>query len=320
MKTILVTGGNGLVGSAIQKILFEDLSSLLNISLNSYTFIFSTSKDCNLLNYDDTFNYFSLVNPVFVIHLAAKVGGLFRNMNNKVEMYLDNIKMNNNVLEVCHKLKVTKVVSCLSTCIFPDKVEYPINETMLHIGEPHSSNNTYSYAKRMLDILSKAYQEQYDDNFICIIPTNIYGPNDNFNLADSHVIPGLIHKCYLAKKNNEPFVIYGSGSPLRQFIYSIDLARLILWSLFVYDKRDTIILSNSEKDEISIKTVASEIASIFEYDNIKFDTTRSDGQYRKTADNSKLLSYLPNFKFTDIKTGLKETISWFNENYDSARK
>jgi GDP-L-fucose synthase len=261
-----------------------------------------------------------LVNPVFVIHLAAKVGGLFRNMNNKIEMYLDNIKMNNNVLEVCHKLKVTKVVSCLSTCIFPDKVEYPINETMLHIGEPHSSNNTYSYAKRMLDILSKAYQEQYDDNFICIIPTNIYGPNDNFNLEDSHVIPGLIHKCYLAKKNNEPFVIYGSGSPLRQFIYSIDLARLILWSLFVYDKRDTIILSNSEKDELSIKTVAIEIASIFEYDNIKFDTTRSDGQYRKTADNSKLLRYLPDFKFTDIKTGLKETIVWFNKNYDSARK
>jgi GDP-L-fucose synthase len=241
-------------------------------------------------------------------------------MNNKVEMFLDNIKINNNVSQVCHELKVEKVVSCLSTCIFPDKVTYPINETMLHLGEPHSSNNTYSHAKRMGDVLSTAYQEEYNDNFICIIPTNIYGENDNFNLIDSHVIPGLIHKCYLAKKNNEPFVIYGSGKPLRQFIYSKDLAKLILWTLFVYDKRDTIILSPSEKDEVSIETVANEIASIFDYKNVVFDNSKSDGQYKKTADNSKLMSYLPDFKFIDIKDGLKETINWFNDNYEKARK
>ena len=110
---------------------------------------------------------------------------------------------------------------------FSDKTSYPINESMLHNGPPHSSNDAYAYAKRMLEIHSKAYNEQYNDNFVCIIPTNLYGPYDNYNLQDSHVIPGLIHKCYLAKKENKPFYVWGSGKPLRQFIFSEDLAELI---------------------------------------------------------------------------------------------
>ena len=128
--------------------------------------------------------------------------------------------MNDNVLSCSHKYGIKKVVSCLSTCIFPDKTTYPINETMLHNGPPHLSNDAYAYSKRMLEVQSKAYQEQYGDNFICVIPTNIYGENDNYNLENAHVIPALIHKCYNAKKNNKKFIVCGTGSPLRQFIYS----------------------------------------------------------------------------------------------------
>ena len=311
MKTILVTGGSGLVGSAINNIINNSIYN------NEYNFIFLSSKNCNLLNYDETFQYFNNIKPSYVIHLAAQVGGLFKNMKHKVDMFIDNITINNNVLKVCHEIKVEKLVSCLSTCIFPDNTTYPINESMLHLGPPHSSNDAYAYAKRMLDVLSTSYRQQYNDNFICIIPTNIYGPHDNFNLEDSHVIPGLIHKCYLAKQNNQPFIVAGSGSPLRQFIYADDLAKLILWSLFDYHDLDTIILSPSESSEVSIKFIAEEIAKSMDYNNIIFDSNKSDGQYKKTADNSKLMNLINDFEFTDISYGIKKTVEWFIENNHS---
>jgi GDP-L-fucose synthase len=125
----------------------------------------------------------------------------------------------------------------LSTCIFPDKTTYPIDETMLHTGPPHSSNAGYAYAKRMIDVLNRCYNEEYGCQFTSVIPTNIYGPHDNFNLEDSHVIPGLIHKACIAKDAGTDFVVWGSGTPLRQFIYSNDLAKLMIWTLRSYDVR-----------------------------------------------------------------------------------
>jgi len=234
-------------------------------------------------------------------------------MKLKVDMFEKNILINTNVLKVCHEIKVKKVVSCLSTCIFPD-------ETMLHNGAPHFSNDAYAYAKRMLDVQSRAYQEQYNDNFICVIPTNIYGPHDNFNLQYSHVIPGLIHKCYLAKQKGEPFVIAGTGTPLRQFIYSEDLAILILWALENYNEIEPIILSVSENDEKSINFVATCIAKKLNYENLIFDKEKPDGQFKKTANNSKLLARIQNFDFTPIEEGISKTVEWFEANYKNSRK
>ena len=148
---ILVTGGSGLVGSAI-----KDLSN----SYNEYKFIFTSSKDCNLKSFNETKIFFEKELPDYVIHLAACVGGLYKNISEKVEMFEDNLMININVIKCCHIFKVKKLISCLSTCIFPDKVIYPINEKILHNGEPHNSNNAYAYAKRMLDIHSKIYREQ----------------------------------------------------------------------------------------------------------------------------------------------------------------
>lgn len=310
---ILVTGGSGMVGQAIKNVMNE-----LN---ETHDFVFLSSKDANLTNFLQTRKLFRTQRPDMVIHLAACVGGLFKNMNQKVDMYEKNMLINHNVLKCSHDFKVKKVVSCLSTCIFPNKTKYPIKETMLHNGPPHTSNEGYAYAKRMLEVHSRMYNEQYGDNFICVIPTNIYGEHDNYNLEDAHVIPSLIHKCYLAKQKNEPFIVFGSGKPLRQFIYSQDLARLILWSLLKYDKKDTLILSVSEKKEVSIKKVATIIAEKMNYkNNMKFDTTKSDGQYKKTASNKLLLKQNPNFKFVDIDKGLDNTIKWFIDNYDSCRK
>jgi len=307
---ILVTGGTGLVGYALRQ-----------ISTNyNYELKFLSSKDCNLENLNDTKILFDYIKPDYVIHLAACVGGLFKNMNNKVEMLEKNFKINYNVIKCCHDFKVKKCISCLSTCIFPDDTSYPIDETMIHNGAPHNSNYTYAYAKRFLEIHSRAYREQYNDDFVCIIPTNIYGPNDNFNLDDSHVIPGLIHNCYLSKKENKDFIVKGTGKPLRQFIYSIDLAKLIMWTLENYSSSESLILSVSEEDEISISQIAEIIADKFDYKHrIKYDAIYSDGQYKKTANNSKLIS-LVDFNFTKIKNGINDTIDWFLDKHDIIRK
>jgi GDP-L-fucose synthase len=308
---ILITGGTGLVGSAFKNILNK----------YSYEFYFLSSKECDLSDYKQTFTFLNNYKPDYVIHLAAYVGGLFKNMNYKVDMLEKNILINYNILKCCHEVKVKKVISCLSTCIFPDKTNYPINENMLHNGPPHYSNDAYAHAKRLLEIHSIAYQEQYNDNFICVIPTNIYGENDNYSLEDGHVIPALIHRCYLAKKNKEKFIVRGSGKHLRQFIFSEDLAKLIMWVLEYYEQKESIILSVGEKDEVSIEYVARQIAKFYDYEHmIEFDTSYSDGQFKKTADNSKLTNLYGEFKFMNIDEGIKKSVKWFINNYNTCRK
>lgn len=270
-------------------------------------------------DFSKTLELFKEINPEYIIHTAAKVGGLGANINYKGEFFFDNIMINTNVIEAARQIGVKKVVSFLSTCVFPDNSIYPLTEDQIHAGEPHNSNYPYAYAKRMLDIQARAYREQYGMNIANVIPTNIYGPNDNFNLEKGHVIPSLINKCYLAKKNNTDFIIWGSGKPLREFIFTKDIAILTTWALENYNEEEPIIFSTSE--EISIKDIALLIAKYMKFDgNIIFDKTKSDGQYRKPSSNKKLMSYLPNFKFTSIEDGLKETIEWFNNNYKIARK
>lgn len=304
MQRILVTGGSGLVGHGIQTIAPD---------WSQYEFVFISSKDYNLLNMSETVAMFEKYKPQYVIHLAGFVGGLYRNMNHKVEMLEKNLLINFNVIKCAHDFKVTKLIACLSTCIFPDKVSYPIDETMLHEGPPHFSNDAYAYAKRMIEIHCRAYRENFGDRFMCITPTNIYGPHDNFDLVNGHVLPSLIHKCYLAKQKNEDFIVCGSGKPLRQFIFSQDLARLIMIILENHDE-DNIILSVPESDEKSIEYVAREIATNFDYaDSIRFDTTLSDGQYKKTVSISKLLNLVGDFQFTSLENGIKQTIEWFKK-------
>ncbi|KAK8807202.1 hypothetical protein WA158_003961 [Blastocystis sp. Blastoise] len=315
METILVTGGAGLVGHGIQLYLEQGHKR------DNETWIWLSSKDGDLNDYDACKAIFDKYKPTYVIHLAAKVGGLFNNMDHKVEFYNQNVIMNMNVLEQCRLHHVKKLVSCLSTCIFPDKTTYPITEDMIHNGPPHFSNEGYAYAKRMIEVLNRLYHEEYGCQFTAVVPTNIYGPHDNFDIVGGHVIPGLIHKCYLAKKNNEDFVVWGSGKPLRQFIYSVDLGELFVWVLRDYQEIAPIILSVDEKDEYSIEQVARAVAKAFDYeDRVVFDHSKADGQYKKTASNDKLRKYLPDYKFTPIEQGIKETVDWLNANYEKARK
>ena len=268
MKT-LITGGGGMVGSAMQ--------SPLKL----------TREYCDLTNPKQTIGLFKAIRPEGVIHCAGKVGGVGGNMNYKGEYFYDNLMINTNIIEAARQAGVKRLVAFLSTCVFPDNVEYPLTIDQIHKGEPHFSNYPYAYAKRMADVQIRAYREQYGLNYTSIIPSNIYGPNDNFSLEHGHVMPMLIHKLYLAKQNKTDFVVWGTGKPLREFIYSKDIAKISEWVLENYEGEEPLIISGDE--EISIKDLALTIAKVLDYKGeIRFDSSKPDGTPRKLMDSTRL--------------------------------
>jgi len=307
MGRILVTGGNGLVGSCF------------NTEEKREKYTVWNSKYCDLR--DKTLVEKKLKGKWYdgIIHTAAKVGGVGGNMKYKGEFFYDNIMMNTNVIETARKEGIENLVCFLSTCVFPNDVEYPLTEKKIHLGPPHFSNDAYSYAKRMAEVQIRAYREQYGLNYKSVIPTNIYGINDNFDIENGHVVPSLIHKCFIARETNKPLTIWGSGKPLREFIYNKDVVKLTEWVLEYYNEDEPIILSTSK--EISIKEVVEMIIELMNFKGeVKWDIDKPDGQFRKPSDNSKIKHYLPNFKFTPLYDGLKETINWFESNYKYIRK
>ena len=213
---ILITGGTGMVGSA-----FEHIYPKRNIIICPRTY--------DLRNSQHAQRVLQNIHPDAIIHLAAKVGGVKANMEYLGDFYRDNVLINTNVLEAARKFKVKKVVSLLSTCVYPDEVNYPLTEDQIHNGPPHPSNYAYAYAKRMLDIQSRAYRDQYGCNFITAIPNNLFGEHDNFDLENSHVLPAIIRKVYEAKLNGTNVSLWGDGSSLREFTYSRDLAEILLF-------------------------------------------------------------------------------------------
>lgn len=299
---LLVTGGTGLVGSSISNV---------DVRLGS--------KDADLKSWSQTDKLFNKHRPTNVIHCAARVGGLGGNMSAKGEFYYDNIMINTNVIEACRKYDVKKLICFLSTCVFPDDATYPLTEEMIHSGEPHSSNFGYAYAKRMADVQIRAYKEQYGLNYLSVIPCGVYGLNDNFNIKSGHVIPSLIHKCYIAKHTNTDLEVWGSGKPLREFLYSKDIGKICNYLIENHSGTDPIILTSGL--EYSIRDIVSLIVNAMEFKgSVKWLDDKPDGQYRKPASNERLLSIIPNLELTPIEVGIKETVEWFTENYERARK
>ncbi|XP_056144231.1 GDP-L-fucose synthase-like [Lampris incognitus] len=312
---VLVTGGSGLLGKAIEHVVHEEGGRL-----EGEEWIFISSKEANLLDIEQTRAAFEKYHPTHIIHLAAKVGGLYQHMRENLQFLRDNLKINDNVLQTAHEMGATKVVSCLSSCIFPDKTTYPIDETMIHNGPPHDSNFGYSYAKRMIDVQNRAYFGQHGRCYTAVIPTNVFGPYDNFNIDNGHVLSALMHKTLTAKRDGTTLTVCGSGTSQRQFIYSLDLGRLILWVLREYSEIDPIILSVGEEEEVTIKDALEMITQSMDFKGpIRFDTAMSDGQLKKTASNAKLRRYLPDFTFTPLREAIKTTCDWLVANYDSAR-
>ena len=304
---VLVTGSNGLLGQALRKVLGNG-------------HVYHTRKDVDLTNYEETFKFFEdkILNEGVntVIHTAAKVGGVNANMNNNESFFKDNYVINSNVIKVCSILKIENFVNILSTCIFPhENITYPLTSEQIDNGVPHPSNYGYSYAKRLSGYETQIFRNVLNKNWYSVVPTNLYGPYDNFNLEDSHLIPGMIHRAYLAKKNNEKFVIWGDGSPLRQFVFSEDMARLIVWSLDNWNSEKHCMMI--DETEVSVMDVARIISKKFGFNenDLIFDETKPKGQFRKPA-----ASDIKDFKFKLIGDGINETIDWFIKNYENIRK
>ncbi|KAI5118941.1 hypothetical protein M0805_006287 [Coniferiporia weirii] len=343
-KVILVTGGNGLVGKALEFVINDSNGDPTFCTIPDETWYFVSSKDADLRDLDATKKIFQKYKPTHVIHLAAVVGGLFKNMSHNLSFLRDNMLINDNVLHCAHLYQTGKVISCLSTCVFADekavKDIYPLTELKVHLGPPHPSNFGYAYSKRLIDIQNRAYKQEFGCEFTSAIPTNVFGQYDNFDLQDSHVIPGLIHKCYLAEKNSTVFRPSGSGKPLRQFIYSRDLAKLMVWMLRNYDDVDPLILSVPEEQEISVESVVNSVVLALERTRerqrardsslhpfevkIEWQREAADGQFRKPASNAKLVGLLEKsgikFHFTPFAQALQETVDWFVENYKSGAR
>jgi GDP-L-fucose synthase len=302
---LLVTGGSGMVGNAIKEIL-----------PNAF---FISSEDCDLRSEQDVRYMFKHLKPTKVIHLAAKVGGVKANLEQLGQFYADNICINTNVLHYSMIYKVEKVLSLLSTCIYPNIVSYPLTEEQIHNGPPHESNFGYAYAKRMIDVQSRAYRKQYGCNFITAVPNNLFGEHDNFNLNNSHVIPAIIRKMYDAKNNNEDVMLWGDGTPLREFTYSKDLAQILLFLLDKYNEETPINIGNT--NEYSIKQIADLIALQLSYEGkIIWDKCKPNGQFKKPSDNSKLINLGWNVnKYTNINKSLTNTCEWFKLNYPNIR-
>jgi GDP-L-fucose synthase len=235
------------------------------------------------------------------------------------EFTYENLKINTGIIEEARKAGIRKMISFSSTCVFPDKVEYPLTPSKIHLGPPHPSNYGYAYAKRMAEIQMQSYREQYGVNYFSVIPCNIYGPADNYNLEDGHVLPSIVHKFYLANTEGSDVTIWGSGNPLREFIFSEDVAKLTKILFDNYTGGTPVIISSGK--EISIKKVVDIIAREFNFKGkIIWDLDKPEGQFRKPSDNSVIRSIAPDFEFTPIEEGIQKSVKWFKENYPNIRK
>ena len=317
---IVVTGGNCLVGTNLKSIVNEQYTN------HSFTYLNRSKNDVFSLDLTDrkaVLDFFSQNKFDYIIHLAANVGGLFKNLKNNANIFKDNIMMQENILEACNINNIQRGIFCLSSCIFPhNPSKFPMTEEMILESDPHYSNRGYAYAKRMLYIQCQNYNKDFNREYICVAPVNMYGKYDNFCLENGHFIPSIIHRFHI-NRNEKPLIAYGTGAPLRQLLYAKDAADIMCKLLFNPELtvgKDLINIANDEED--TIKHYIEKIGKSVDVDisNIQWDTTKSDGCLRKTVSNKLLKTILPEYKFTHLDEGLKITYSWFVENYDVCRK
>lgn len=305
---VLVTGSNGLVGNALKEILGDGHE-------------YHVRRDADLMDYGQTYSYIleQIKNNGVdtIIHCAAKVGGVQANSKNNELFFEENYIINHNVITSAFKSGIENFVNLSSTCIFPDSnITYPLTADQIDIAAPHPSNHGYSYAKRLSGYQTKTMRNLTGKNWITVVPTNVYGPHDNFHPDHSHMIPGIIHRAYDCKNENKDFVIWGDGSPLRQFIHSKDLAKAILWAIENWKSEVPFMAVNEvEHSVMEIVKIVTEKFGISE-EKLHFDATKPRGQFRKPAKSD-----IPEeIKLTDIKVGIEETIDWFIKNYNTLRK
>ncbi|MFJ8265532.1 GDP-L-fucose synthase family protein [Peribacillus asahii] len=300
---IYVAGHRGLVGSAI----------LRNLQTEGYNnLVFRTSKELDLREKNQVNVFFEEERPEYIFLAAAKVGGIVANNEYPADFIRDNLLIQTNVIDAAYRYEVKKLLFLGSTCIYPKLASQPLKEEYLLSGELEPTNEPYAIAKIAGIKMCQAYNRQYGTNFISVMPTNLYGPEDNFDLHTSHVLPALIRKFHEAKEIESPYVeVWGTGTPLREFLYSEDLADACVYLIKNYSGNEMVNIGVGQ--DLSIKELAEKIKKVVGYNGeIKFDTTKPDGTPRKLVDVTKLNS-LGWKATTPIDEGLKKAYQWFLE-------
>jgi len=308
-KKLLILGKTGMVGS-----------SILRLASKKYFNVLSPSrKELNLFDKKTVQAYFRKQKPDIIILAAARVGGIYANDSYSADFIYENILIQTNVISSAHEEQIKKLVFLASSCIYPKQSKQPIKEEYLLSGKLEETNESYAVAKISGIKMIEAFRRQYNDNFISVMPTNIYGINDNFHNMNSHVVPALISKFYnavIGKKDK--VVLWGTGKAKRDLLYVDDLADAVLYIVNYYNKKELINIGSGE--EISIKLLAKKISNIFNYKGkIIFDDKYPDGTLRKLLDISKINKIGWKKKYS-LDQGLKKTINWFLKNQKRIKK
>ena len=295
---VLVTGGSGFVGRRLNRIKPQ--------------WVYISSSQYDLKNIKECNEMLEEYKPDAILHLASKVGGIKENFLKQAEFYHVNTMINTNILESARLHNVKRVLSSLSTCAFPDIVKtYPFTENNLLDGPPAKTNFTYGYTKRALHVQSLSYREQYGLNYSTFCPSNIYGPEDNFDPQSSHFVPALVRKLSLAK-NKDELLFWFTGNPLRQELYVDDLVQIIPKLLISHNTNIPLIVAPNENLSIS-QMINIGLKKVKKNVKISFNN-KLDGQYRKDGCNRKLIDLLGNINFTSFENGFSKTYEWYEEN------
>ncbi|MBC8298634.1 MAG: GDP-L-fucose synthase [Flavobacteriaceae bacterium TMED238] len=302
---VLILGSGGLVGSSLKKILDK------NESIKKV--ICSTREDTNLFDFEETKRLIENNKPDILINAAAKVGGIYANNSKRTEFILENLKINLNILEASIPFPNMYIINLGSSCIYPLNAENPISENSIMTGKLEPTNSPYAMAKLTAIEIGNSLTMQYNHKVLNLMPTNLYGPNDRFNEKDSHVIPGLIMRMHNAKVNNlKEFNIWGTGKPLREFLYIDDLALAI--EFLIFNQPTESLLNVGSGKEISIHDLAKKLKKIIDFQGeLVFDKSMPDGNPRKLLDSNKInqMGWMPT---VDIDKGLETTYNWYKKN------
>lgn len=301
---VLILGSNGLVGSALVR----------NLSSNrEFKIVSATRNEADLFSSTETKNLIEKVEPEIIINAAARVGGIVANNTNRTEFILENLKININLLESLIGHDDIKLINLGSSCIYPLGAEIPINEDSLMMGPLEPTNSPYAMAKLTAIEMGDAISKQYGNEIINLMPTNLYGPNDNFSETSSHVIPGLIRRLYEAKiQTSKTFSVWGTGKPKREFLHVDDLADAI--GFLIENNHTPHLMNIGSGEEVTIQELVYKLKDIIGYKGeIVFDTSMPDGNPRKLLDSTKInsLGWKPKIA---LEEGLNNTVDWFIKN------
>tara|TARA_R110000824_G_scaffold128983_3_gene290135 strand:- start:6390 stop:7304 length:915 start_codon:yes stop_codon:yes gene_type:complete len=301
VEKVLVTGGSGFVGKRLRAIRPD--------------WIYPTSRELDLTRWERTFNYLVDEQPDAVVHLAAKVGGIKDNVEHPADFYEQNIRINTNIVQACRETGVKRLLASLSTCAFPDVFKgYPFTEKSIFNGPPAKTNRAYGFTKRALYVHILACRDQDGLDYSCFSPSNLYGPEDHFDLNKSHFLPAAIRKLHEAEQGDE-VEFWGTGDPLRQQLYVDDLCRAIPELLEKHHSDDAVIIAPDSQHRIW--QMVDLCRDMMNKDVSVRYNGKLDGQYRKDGSNAKFKELCPQFEFTSIEEGLQRTYEWYKESVNN---